>query len=119
MSNIFKTTLLLTAMTLLLMLAGRAFGGQSGMLMALESGEVAAQAIVPELGRLRNGESFESIAREYRAQYARRFDSRMHVSGLLRRAAFVPRLAEAAIILFSANKRLRRRLARATRKGTR
>jgi len=35
MSNIFKTTLLLTAMTLLLMLAGRAFGGQRGMLMAL------------------------------------------------------------------------------------
>ena len=35
MSNIFKTTLLLTGMTLLLMLAGRAFGGQSGMLMAL------------------------------------------------------------------------------------
>jgi flavin-dependent dehydrogenase len=91
----------------------------SGMLMALESGEVAAQAIVPEIGRLRNGESFESIAREYRAQYARRFDSRMHVSGLLRRAAFVPRLAEAAIIFFSANKGLRRKLARATRKGTR
>src|SRR3981081_1193753 len=35
MSNIFKTTLLLTGMTLLLMLAGRAFGGQHGMLMAL------------------------------------------------------------------------------------
>jgi heat shock protein HtpX len=35
MSNIFKTTLLLTAMTLLLMLLGRAFGGQRGMLMAL------------------------------------------------------------------------------------
>jgi heat shock protein HtpX len=35
MSNVFKTTLLLTAMTLLLMLAGRAFGGQRGMLMAL------------------------------------------------------------------------------------
>ena len=35
MSNIFKTTLLLIGMTLLLMLAGRAFGGQSGMLMAL------------------------------------------------------------------------------------
>ncbi len=35
MSNIFKTTLLLTVMTLLLMLAGRAFGGQDGMLMAL------------------------------------------------------------------------------------
>src|SRR3981081_4427131 len=36
MSNIFKTTLLLTGMTLLLMLAGRAFGGQNGMLMALD-----------------------------------------------------------------------------------
>jgi heat shock protein HtpX len=35
MSNIFKTTLLLTGMTLLLMLAGRAFGGQNGMLIAL------------------------------------------------------------------------------------
>jgi len=35
MSNVFKTTLLLTAMTLLLMMAGRAFGGQNGMLIAL------------------------------------------------------------------------------------
>jgi heat shock protein HtpX len=35
MSNVFKTALLLTAMTLLLMLAGRAFGGERGMLMAL------------------------------------------------------------------------------------
>jgi len=35
MSNVFKTTLLLTVMTLLLMLAGRVFGGQNGMLLAL------------------------------------------------------------------------------------
>ena len=35
MTNIFKTTILLTGMTLLLMLAGRAFGGQNGMLLAL------------------------------------------------------------------------------------
>jgi heat shock protein HtpX len=35
MSNVFKTTLLLTAMTLLLMVAGRALGGQRGMVMAL------------------------------------------------------------------------------------
>ena len=34
-SNIMKTVFLLTAMTLLLMLAGRAFAGQRGMLMAL------------------------------------------------------------------------------------
>jgi len=35
MSNILKTTLLLTVMTLLFMLVGQAFGGQRGMLMAL------------------------------------------------------------------------------------
>src|ERR1700689_475425 len=35
MRNIFKTTILLTGMTLLLMLAGRAFGGQNGMFLAL------------------------------------------------------------------------------------
>ncbi len=35
MSNTFKTAFLLTAMTLLLMVAGRAFGGERGMLMAL------------------------------------------------------------------------------------
>jgi heat shock protein HtpX len=35
MRNVFKTAFLLTAMTLLLMVAGRAFGGQRGMLMAL------------------------------------------------------------------------------------
>jgi heat shock protein HtpX len=35
MGNTFKTAFLLTAMTLLLMLAGRAFGGERGMLVAL------------------------------------------------------------------------------------
>jgi heat shock protein HtpX len=35
MGNTFKTALLLTAMTLLLMIAGRALGGQRGMLIAL------------------------------------------------------------------------------------
>jgi heat shock protein HtpX len=35
MGNAFKTTLLLTGMTLLLMVIGRAFGGQQGMLIAL------------------------------------------------------------------------------------
>jgi heat shock protein HtpX len=35
MGNMFKTTLLLTAMTLLLMAIGRAFGGENGMLLAL------------------------------------------------------------------------------------
>jgi heat shock protein HtpX len=35
MGNMFKTALLLTAMTLLLMAIGRAFGGENGMLLAL------------------------------------------------------------------------------------
>jgi heat shock protein HtpX len=35
MGNAFKTAFLLTAMTLLLMALGRAFGGQNGMLLAL------------------------------------------------------------------------------------
>jgi len=35
MGNVFKTTLLLTVMTLLFMLVGRALGGQNGMLVAL------------------------------------------------------------------------------------
>ncbi|MBI3580838.1 MAG: protease HtpX, partial [Nitrospinae bacterium] len=32
--NVFKTTMLLTGLTLLLVLAGRALGGQGGMIMA-------------------------------------------------------------------------------------
>src|SRR6516165_1010178 len=35
MGNTFKTAFLLTALTLLLMLIGRAFGGQNGMVLAL------------------------------------------------------------------------------------
>src|SRR4029077_18911344 len=35
MGNTFKTTFLLTALTLLLMFVGRVFGGQNGMLLAL------------------------------------------------------------------------------------
>ena len=35
MGNTFKTAFLLTALTLLLVMLGRAFGGQNGMLLAL------------------------------------------------------------------------------------
>ena len=35
MGNTFKTAFLLTALTLLLMMIGRAFGGQNGMMIAL------------------------------------------------------------------------------------
>jgi flavin-dependent dehydrogenase len=87
----------------------------SGMLMALESGQVAAEAIARNLSQLRRGSGFESLATNYEAEYQRRFASRLRVSGLLRRAAFFPNLAEAAILLSGTSSTLRRKLARATR----
>jgi menaquinone-9 beta-reductase len=91
----------------------------SGMLMALESGEVVANAIMSQLGSATEAQTVELIAKEYEREYSRRFDSRLRVSGLLRRAAFVPHLAEAAILVFGASVRLRRKLARATRRTNR
>jgi flavin-dependent dehydrogenase len=85
------------------------------MLMALESGELAARTLAPHLKRLREGSSFDLLAREYGARYLDHFDSRLRVCSLLRRAAFMPRLAEAAVYLAGASAGLRRRLARATR----
>ncbi|HKB67234.1 MAG TPA: FAD-dependent monooxygenase [Pyrinomonadaceae bacterium] len=87
----------------------------SGMLMALESGQVAAEAIAQNLSQLRRGSGFESLATNYEAEYQRRFASRLRVSGLLRRAAFFPNLAEAVILLSGTSSTLRRKLARATR----
>jgi flavin-dependent dehydrogenase len=87
----------------------------SGMLMALESGQVAAEVIARSLSQLRLGSGFESLATNYEAEYQRRFASRLRVSGLLRRAAFFPNLAEAAILLSGTSSTLRRKLARATR----
>ncbi|HEX9545196.1 MAG TPA: hypothetical protein VF955_08425, partial [Pyrinomonadaceae bacterium] len=66
-------------------------------------------------GILRDAQAVELIAEEYERQYTSRFASRLRVSGLLRRAAFVPYLAEIAILLSGASTRLRRKLARATR----
>jgi flavin-dependent dehydrogenase len=91
----------------------------SGMLMALESGEIAARVIARRLAQLRRGEGFDELARDYRALYGARFNARLRVCSLLRRAAFVPGLAATAIRVFGTSERLRRRLARATRKAGR
>jgi flavin-dependent dehydrogenase len=87
----------------------------SGMLMALESGEVAAGVIMDHLQSLQQGAPFAALARDYRAIYRRRFAARLRVCALLRRAAFVPRLAEMSMLLFGASDRVRCALARATR----
>jgi flavin-dependent dehydrogenase len=95
----------------------------SGMLMALENGALAAEAIARWLERgggssssSRAGEPFDTLAVDYRARYAARFNRRLRVCSILRRAAFVPRLAEAAILALGPSDGLRRRLARATRR---
>jgi flavin-dependent dehydrogenase len=88
----------------------------SGMLMALESGELAAEAIARHLPALRNGETFGDLALDYRARYSQLFGARLRVSALMRRAAFVPRFAETLIFGLSASARARRFLARSTRR---
>lgn len=91
----------------------------SGMLMALESGELAAETIARRLPSVRADESFRRLRDDYRALYAEKFGQRLRLCALLRRAAFIPYLAEAAILAFGATNPLRRRLARATREGMR
>lgn len=87
----------------------------SGILMALESGEVAARTILDHLEKLREGASFTALARDYRQNYGQSFNSRLRACSLLRRVAFIPWLAEAAILCFGASTRLRHKVASATR----
>src|SRR4029079_16667259 len=65
----------------------------SGMLMALESGELAAEVIN------RHGNDLDAVEADYTAEYLRKFDCRLRISGWLRRAAFKPRLAGMGIAL--------------------
>lgn len=98
----------------------------SGMLMALEGGELAAESVLRALdaenahptSRDSETDAYDTLAREYRAAYDERFGARLRLCGMLRRAAFAPSaFAEFAVILLGASARLRRTLARATRSG--
>jgi flavin-dependent dehydrogenase len=86
----------------------------SGMLMALESGELAAQTIGNYLD-VGESQGLSDLRLRYTAAYHRLFDARLKVCSLMRQAAFVPGLAELAIRFFGASKQIRRGLARATR----
>ena len=88
----------------------------SGMLMAFESGELAAEVIVRHRDKLSDS---ESIGAAYANEYVRKFDSRLRISGWLRHAAFKPRLAGLGIALCGASKHFRSRIARATRAAKR
>jgi flavin-dependent dehydrogenase len=83
----------------------------SGMLMALESGELAAELIVRHRDKL----SSASLAADYVNSYRKKFDSRLKICSFLRRAAFHPRLTELGVAMFGASERFRNRVARATR----
>ena len=87
----------------------------SGMLMALESGELAARAIADFLNPSPGVSSLDQLQTTYTDRYRQTFNSRLTVSSLLRRAAFVPGLAQTAIAFFGASEHLRRKLAQATR----
>jgi len=91
----------------------------SGMLMALESGELAAQVIADHLDTIRDGRGFEELSKQYRDAYERKFDSRLRICSLMRRAAFVPGLADLAIRFFRTSARLRQFVTRATRGSAR
>jgi flavin-dependent dehydrogenase len=83
----------------------------SGMLMAFESGELVAEVIVRQRDKLTTDE----LCANYAAEYARKFDSRLRISGWLRRLAFRPRLAGLGIAICGASNRFGNRIARATR----
>ncbi|HKV35028.1 MAG TPA: FAD-dependent monooxygenase [Pyrinomonadaceae bacterium] len=83
----------------------------SGMLMALESGELAAEVIL----RHRHDLKTPTLATDYTTAHNAKFHSRLRICGLLRRAAFRPRLTEWGVAIFGASERFRNRVARATR----
>ncbi len=83
----------------------------SGMLMALESGALAAGVIMRHREKLTG----QALGAEYTSEYIRNFNSRLRISGLLRRAAFKPRLAGLGIAVCGASEHFSNWIARATR----
>jgi flavin-dependent dehydrogenase len=87
----------------------------SGMLMAFESGELVAEVIVRQRDKLTTNQ----LCANYAAEYAQKFDSRLRISGWLRRLAFRPRLAGLGIAICGTSNSFRNRIARATRSPNR
>ena len=81
----------------------------SGMLMAFESAEILANLIAE------NQSAPERIAGIYKILHRRKFQSRLRVCSILRRAAFVPAFAKSAIFALSLSRNMQKVLARSTR----
>ena len=98
----------------------------SGMLMALESGELAAKLILKRrdlFSMVSNSGSAArkqliDLAEDYALEYRRAFGPRLRTCRWLRRTAYNPRLADLIILLCGVSERFRNRVARATRSGT-
>jgi flavin-dependent dehydrogenase len=87
----------------------------SGILMALESGMIASDAVHVWLQTTGSTNSLDNLATNYRRTYARRFNSRLRFCSMLRKAAFVPKLAASMIFVCGLATALPRQFARATR----
>lgn len=83
----------------------------SGMLMAFESAEILAKLIAE------NQFAPDAIAANYKILHRRKFQSRLRVCSVMRRAAFVPDLAKIVITALSFSGKTRRFLARSTRQS--
>lgn len=81
----------------------------SGMLMALESAEILAQTINE------NALVSDKIAENYEKLHEERFQKRLRICSILRRAAFVPNFAKLAISALTLSKTARIFLAHSTR----
>ncbi len=79
----------------------------SGMLMAFESAEILARTIAENAP--------EAIGENYKILHRRKFQNRLRVCSVLRRAVFVPNLAKFAVSALSLSAKAREVLARSTR----
>lgn len=84
----------------------------SGILMALESSAIAANAITRSFA---NGFEFSTVASTYLSQHQDRFKTRLRVCAALRSAAFSPIAASALMHLLKFSGGVRKRIAVATR----
>lgn len=84
----------------------------SGMLMAFESAKILARSV------FENQNSFAEIAREFSVSHRENFRRRLMICGIMRRAAFAPRLANLTISFLNLNRKMTGFLARATRPQT-
>lgn len=82
----------------------------SGILMALESAEILADVISE------NSFDYEKIAQCYKSLHRKKFQKRLLICSLVRKAAFVPRLAKSLISVLNLSRTARQILTRSTRR---